>query len=182
MTEKKVIKLNLGSGNFKLDDYINIDIRPETNPDIVCDALTRLPYISYSVTEIRCAEFLEHFTHKELIIILKEIYRVLKTGGLFRFGLPDGKYCSMLLADSIRNGQTEGKDIDYLVQNILGEPVNEEMNQKTITAKSHSNLLTQDYLELSLKNAGFKDIKFNQHMEEYDSWKEVYKIIGQATK
>ncbi|MBI1974865.1 MAG: class I SAM-dependent methyltransferase, partial [Parcubacteria group bacterium] len=36
-------KLNLGSGAFRKDGYLNVDINPQCNPDIVHD-LDFLPY------------------------------------------------------------------------------------------------------------------------------------------
>ena len=32
-----MVKLNLGCGNRKIHNFINVDARKEVNPDVVCD-------------------------------------------------------------------------------------------------------------------------------------------------
>ena len=54
------IKLNLGSGKRKLEGYVNIDNRPEVDPDVVCDVIEGLPYHDNSINEVRAFDFLEH--------------------------------------------------------------------------------------------------------------------------
>lgn len=76
------IKLNLGCGLRRLSGYINIDNRPEVNPDLVCDVLQGLPYQNSSVDEIRAHDFLEHIPLGKTIQVIEEIYRVLKPGGM----------------------------------------------------------------------------------------------------
>jgi predicted SAM-dependent methyltransferase len=39
-----MVKLNLGCGFRKLENYINIDNRAEVNPDLICDVIEGLPY------------------------------------------------------------------------------------------------------------------------------------------
>lgn len=74
-------KLNLGSGPRKLEGYINIDIRPEADPDIVHDVETGLPYKDNYFDEVRAWDFLEHIRIGKTIFVMEEIYRVLKPNG-----------------------------------------------------------------------------------------------------
>ncbi len=75
------MKLNLGSGFRQQKEYVNIDNRPETDPDLLCDIEAGLPYEDDSISEIRAVDFLEH-TH-QVIFVIEEIWRVLKDNGLF---------------------------------------------------------------------------------------------------
>ncbi len=86
-----MIKINLGSGLNKLPGYINIDIRPEVKPDLVCDVEKGLPYDDDSVDEVRAYDFLEHIT--ETVAVIEDIYRVLKPGGKLSISVPstDGR-------------------------------------------------------------------------------------------
>ena len=188
MTEQKVIKLNLGAGNFPLEGYTNVDIRPmDGKTNLVCDILKGLPSEINSVDEIRCAEFLEHFTPNQIEKVIQEVYRVLKAGGVFKFGLPNVEYCAFELA-KIYQEERENDDgehqIEYLIRNIVGERLREDkvISQNEFNARRHSILFSEHYLRLLLEKYNFKNIEFGQHMEEYDEWKEKYKIIGRATK
>lgn len=82
-----MIKLNLGSGEEKLEGYINVDLYSEFS-DIKCD-VRKLSYNDNSVDEIRAYHIIEHFNFKEAYDIIKEWYRVLKPGGLILIETPD---------------------------------------------------------------------------------------------
>ena len=75
------MNLNLGSGLNKLEGCINIDIRPEMEPDLVCDCLS-LPYADDSADTIYAIDFLEHIPIGKTVAMVEEIYRVLKPGGM----------------------------------------------------------------------------------------------------
>lgn len=72
-------KLNIGCGPDKKDGYINIDYDSTFNPDIVRDIEKGLPFDDNSVDEIFCSHVLEHV--KDLIFVMNEFWRVLKSGG-----------------------------------------------------------------------------------------------------
>jgi SAM-dependent methyltransferase len=78
LAEKPI--LNLGSGNQpKLANTINIDMMDYENVDIVADIM-HLPFCDSTVNAVMSLAVLEHV--KEPSVVLKEIYRVLKPGGL----------------------------------------------------------------------------------------------------
>jgi len=87
------MKLNLGSGFRKQHGYINIDNRPETYPDLLCNIENGLPYDDGKVDEIRAVDFLEHLHQDKVIFVIEEIWRVLKNNGLFYSRTPsvDGR-------------------------------------------------------------------------------------------
>ena len=87
------IKLNLGTGKRKLEGYVNIDNRPEVDPDVVCDVIEGLPYHDNSINEVRAFDFLEHIPLGKTIKAIEDIYRVLKPGGFFEHFTPstDGR-------------------------------------------------------------------------------------------
>lgn len=84
------VKLNLGSGLRPQEGYINIDNRPEVNPDVIADILN-LPYVDSSVDYIRAYDILEHIPLGKTIPVIEEIYRVLKPGGIFESFTPDAE-------------------------------------------------------------------------------------------
>jgi predicted SAM-dependent methyltransferase len=82
------IKLNLGCGQRKIAGYINVDIRPEMNPDLVCD-IKNMPFGDSTVSEVRAYDILEHIPMGQTREVIEEIYRVLTPDGLFEHFTPD---------------------------------------------------------------------------------------------
>jgi ubiquinone/menaquinone biosynthesis C-methylase UbiE len=81
------MKLNLGSGFKKKEGYTNVDVFAEAQPDVCHDLLiTPWPWSDNSADEVVFEFSLEQMgeTTAQLITILKESYRVLKTEGLLK--------------------------------------------------------------------------------------------------
>lgn len=88
------MKLNLGSGAQRLDDYVNIDMYERFTPDIVWN-LEQTPYPfaeDNSVDEIRAHHALEHMGQNTdtFLAMIKEFYRILKPGGILDVTVPPG--------------------------------------------------------------------------------------------
>lgn len=78
----KMVKLNLGSGNYPRDGFINVDIDPNAlKVDLVHDLTKPLPYYSGSVDFIFSSHLIEHFWMKDLAKLMVDWHRVLKDGG-----------------------------------------------------------------------------------------------------
>ena len=91
------MKIDLGSGYYKRDGFISIDIRPECKPDIVCDIAQGLPFNSNSIEYVRAHDFLEHIPRDRIIFVIEEIYRVLVPNGILDHCTPsdDGRGYAM---------------------------------------------------------------------------------------
>lgn len=86
------MKLNLGSGWDKKNGFVNIDIDPGAEPDVVCDIL-HMPFREGAADGVRAFDVLEHVPNDKRIAVIEEIYRVLKPDGLFEHFTPttDGR-------------------------------------------------------------------------------------------
>jgi predicted SAM-dependent methyltransferase/glycosyltransferase involved in cell wall biosynthesis len=89
--------LNIGSGQKKIDGFINIDI--DKNADIQIDVTKGLPFQDNSISGIFCEHFIEHLRQREAIKFLRECRRILVPDGLLRIATPDLdflliKYCN----------------------------------------------------------------------------------------
>lgn len=82
------IKINLGCGNDKMQGYINVDNDTACKPDVVADLTHRLPFKDNCAIIIRAHNVLEHLPGLSPMNLLKEIYRVLRPGGIFIFRVP----------------------------------------------------------------------------------------------
>jgi SAM-dependent methyltransferase len=90
--------LNIGSGDQKLDGYINIDLY-NLNADAPWSA-ARLPLNSCSVAMIKSFQTIEHFEHDQILEIFKEWYRVLKPGGELHMNTPDIIHSCKMVAEN----------------------------------------------------------------------------------
>ena len=88
------VRLNLGAGFRKIaGGFINIDYRPETEPDLCVDVTEGLPFDDNSVDVVRAMDFLEHIPIGKVVPLMDEIWRVLKPGGVLESITPstDGR-------------------------------------------------------------------------------------------
>jgi SAM-dependent methyltransferase len=82
------MKINIGSGNTRVDGFLNIDSDPLCEPDYVINLETdTLPFDDNTIDEVRAHSILEHigpgFFH-----LIKELYRVCKDGALIDIIVP----------------------------------------------------------------------------------------------
>ncbi len=83
------LKVNLGAGHLPLDGYVNVDMRPLPEIDVVA-SIDDLPFGPGTLAEISSAHTLEHFPLEELRRRLLPYWvGLLKPGGLFRATVPD---------------------------------------------------------------------------------------------
>ena len=83
------MKLHLGCGNKRIEGFMNVDIRPGNNVDII-DNISELNSVDNSSVElIYASHVLEHFGRHEYINVLERWYDLLKKGGKLRLSVPD---------------------------------------------------------------------------------------------
>ncbi len=85
------IKLNLGSGFKKLEDFINIDSSGHCSPDLILDIIQcPWPFDSDSVDYVLMESVLEHLPIDpgRFFLILQEIYRVSCAGAIIEIECP----------------------------------------------------------------------------------------------
>ncbi len=80
--------LNLGCGKSNPKEYYGIDIAEHEGVDAVCDLNEGIPLPDNSFVEINAIDFLEHLKPENNIMIMEEIYRVLKPGGKLKALVP----------------------------------------------------------------------------------------------
>jgi len=105
------LRLNLGSGNNRVDGFISVDLYDE-EADVRAD-IAELPFDSNSVEEIVCYQVIEHVPYNKSNQMFEEMYRVLKPGGTAIVETPDIDYvCEAILAEGLK---------DKWIYNLVGE-------------------------------------------------------------
>ena len=97
------MKLNLGCGDKILPGYVNVDVAPARagqKPDVICDLHELTPFEDETADEILAVHVVEHFWRWEVVDVLKEWIRVLKTGGRMILECPNlQSACQQFLRD-----------------------------------------------------------------------------------
>jgi predicted SAM-dependent methyltransferase len=136
------MKLNLGSGQLRLEGYINVDLFDPT-ADLKCD-IRKLPFDDCTVDEIIASHVIEHFDHMEAFSVLAEWKRVLKVGGTLIIETPEllGTMRKFLAADERLRCDMYG--------HIFSTP--------WIDGQWHKFIYTPQQLDFTLRRMGFVNI------------------------
>lgn len=95
------MKLNLGSGNNRIDGFISVDLYDE-EADVRAD-ITELPYEANSVDEIVCYQVVEHVPYNKSEQMFEEMCRVLKPSGTAIIETPDVDIvCQKILEEGLQ--------------------------------------------------------------------------------
>jgi len=81
-------RVNLGSGKHPAPGYLNIDI--DAGADLCLNLMTtNLPLADSSADVVVCMSAINYFTRERAAELVAEVHRVLKPGGIVRFGVQD---------------------------------------------------------------------------------------------
>jgi hypothetical protein len=141
--DQKKLMLNLGCGDKKISGYINIDIRKECKPDLVCN-VCKLPYEPNTVDRILASDILEHIGIHDLKGVLMHWHDILKKDGTLIIKTPN--------LDTIIDYYKTGKiPFEELVRKIYG--------QQDYEGNYHFTGFNPDSLYRELMYIGFVKIK-----------------------
>lgn len=160
------LRLHWGCGHAIAPGWINTDIRPIRGVDLCADIRDGLPLAGESIDLISSQHALQELTIVEIMAALEEFHRVLKTGGIARFCLPD--------FDKLVTAYVSGDDAlqkcwdwrdrsgNYISQIIF--------NNHTRTP------LTYGWMEELMSYAGFGQITRNAHGETSSTSPEIVEL------
>ena len=135
-------KLHLGSGVKRIPGFINVDLDPNVNPDVLSD-LRQLPFETDSIDEIYACAVIEHFGRHEQLSVLKEWNRVLKPNSPIYISTTDFEQCVLEYVNT--------KNIDSITGLIIGGQKSE--------FDYHGMIFDFNKLSFLLKDSGFHTIK-----------------------
>lgn len=118
------MRLNLGCGDKILPGYVNVDIAPSRKgqvPDVLCD-LHALKFEEASADEILSVHVVEHFWRWEVVGVLKEWARVLKTGGKIVLECPNLESACREFLENPMQGAGPGKEGQRTMWVFYGDP------------------------------------------------------------
>lgn len=133
--------LNIGCDRWKLPGFINIDINPEVNPDLILDLNNLAEHFNEnSVDFIYAGHIFEHFEYKESLNIIKQCQSVLKPFRTLLAVVPDW-----------RKAQEES---------------DESADRIILAHGDHKMLMSAERLRAMLKDSGFKIVQEIENLIE----------------
>jgi len=164
---RKWRKVNIGSGSVYLPGYCNIDLSAAA--DLYLDLEKRLlPFPSESLEAAVCISTINYFSRERGARIVKDVYRVLKQGGIARFATQDLR----IIAEKYVSG-----DRDFFFQKLpdgrerfAGKTMGDKVNSwfygyTTLRGKRCRYVYDFETLALLFKEAGFSGIEQKRYRE-----------------
>lgn len=84
-----LLKINLGSGHWKLEGWVNVDIDPDSEPDVLADLSGPLPFDDGVAGFMHTEDFIDQLDLTGARRFLLECHRILAPGGVIRILTPD---------------------------------------------------------------------------------------------
>jgi predicted SAM-dependent methyltransferase len=154
LIKEKLIRLDIGSGDFPLEDFVSIDLHKDA--DVVHNIKEPLPYKDGTVDEIYCSHLIEHVWDEEIRDILRDWRRVLKPGGQLTIWTVDfDKLVQYYNRDKYKRDEKLMRYINWRIFN------------KNEPGEEHKSVYTKEYLSKILNNLGFKRVKYLLPSKDY---------------
>lgn len=186
------LKLNLGCGRAVLPGWINIDNSPSVvlskipfakqllfklrilsleqlenqwPKDIVwADVSRKIPYPDGRVDKVYSSHFLEHIEKEKGEAVLREVFRVLRKGGLFRLVVPDLAFHAQRYLKKISESDSVGREPhDEFLFNIYGA----YLESQRFGAR-HRYMYDWPTLRMVLEKAGFSRVLLQPYRKSLD--------------
>ena len=142
-----MLRLNIGCGKNKFPGFVNIDIDPIMEPDLVADITQTLPYDNQSVDEIWFIHGLEHISYHKHEQVLREFNRVLKMHGNLILAYPEFTTVAKYYIDNYKGKRDFWRACCFGRQLTVGDV--------------HLSPINTSELVVMLKECGFENIRIS---------------------
>lgn len=171
INSNSVRKLAIGSPNVVPDGWLAVDKTPEAPGVLAFDAARRFPIDDCTFDYIHSEHMIEHISWHDGLFMLKECRRILRPGGVVRIATPNLETLSNLYASA--GTASSANYIRWVIDEWLaditldGKPV---YLPGFVINNAHRNfehkfLYDRQVLELTMREAGFVDIRICVHGE-----------------
>lgn len=147
------MKINFGSGGWKLPGWVNVDLALADRPDILADLSAPLPFRDGSARLLHAEDFLDQLPLERAAAFLAECHRILQPGGVLRVLVPDFAKLTRLYLD-------EPAELVRIWRAYVGEPLllgtaGEVVNLGMRTG-GHSFMYDAETLQALMSRCGFR--------------------------
>lgn len=155
----KVRCLHLGCGDHYLDGWLNSDFNANSGQVLILDATRPFPIALDLFDLIFSEHMIEHLSYLDGKNMLKECFRVLKSGGTIRIATPNLKFLIELYSNS-RN-ELQNDYIEWAINNYVKYAPTKNpifVLNNFVRDWGHKFIYDEETLSQLLMDAGFKNI------------------------
>ena len=150
-------KINLGSADASAEGWINVDIVPGTNVDVVANA--KYLFMQEKPDVIRASHVLEHIPPNEAMSVLRTWKETLASGGTLIVGVPDFDYVvEQYVRDPVTHLRFWREGFDRLLFVQLYGPFFAHRTEPDNEPYRHHAVFNGESLKEVLADAGFTEI------------------------
>jgi SAM-dependent methyltransferase len=161
-------RLNWGCGPNSMDGWINSDQKAGPGIDLSGDIRDGLPLESDSLDYIVSIHALEEVPYPDLLLVLRELRRVLKPNGTLRLSLPD-------LDKGIQAYLRQDRDY-FLIPDDEVSSVGGKLIVQLLWYGYSRTLFTYDFIEELLHKAGFRYVRQCCYRETSSPYAEIVEL------
>lgn len=164
-------RLDVCGGRYPFDraNFLNVDVAPLPEVDLVFDIRKRFPIDDGVIEEVISIATLEHVREHDVRHVLKEFFRVLKPGGVLRVCTPD--------IEGIAKGILEGENAEVVNQHLFGRFKGGDTEDLDL----HRWMYTAAQMMDVLRSFGFTGVE-RRPMEEIGMHEPKYNYLIRAVK
>lgn len=155
--DDKGLKIHLGPGPINLQGWVNIDARHAPHIHLHSDVFTLNEFADGAISEIYMCHVLEHFSFEEVSLLLCNLSKKLKMGGVIRLSVPD-------FDRLVRVYEANGNDLELIKFALMGGQGYEY--------NFHKSVFNREVLAKHLVSSGF------DHVVEWDTLEEFGVHLG----
>ena len=169
-------KLQIGCQDHPMKGWLNADINPLHEEIILMDATKPFPLPNDTFEFIFSEHMIEHIGFQEGLAMMKECYRVMKTGGVIRLSTPNIKFLIELYNEP--KSETQKKYLDFSKRYFSdNRPILDTIIINNFFRDwGHQFIHDFKTLEYILAQAGFKNVK------QCEVYKSEYAVLQNLEK
>jgi predicted SAM-dependent methyltransferase len=167
------ICLELGSGPKKgVNGWLTVDI--VEGADLHWDLTRRLPFDDNEVSRIYCSHLLEHFGIRELVALLADCRRILRSGGVMSVAVPNAR----IYLDGYQASETFDGDRFFQYRPAVSQFGRIDIvNYIAYMDGAHRYMFDEENLLAVLRSADFSAVKLRGFDEELDRQDRDYESL-----
>ena len=146
----KLAKLELGCGHRPTPGYIHNDINDFDGVDVVSNPW-EITFPDGSLDEVIALGNIEHLTYEQVNSTFRNIYRMLKPGGIFLFDVPEIPAWCKYVVDHF-----EGKSIPFTIEHVFATLY----GWQRWPGDEHKSGWYMEKLAATIEKAGFSSVSY----------------------
>jgi predicted SAM-dependent methyltransferase len=161
-------RLQWGCGRKPVPGWVNSDRQALPGVDICCDIRDGLPVPADHFDYVASMHALQEIPFRELVGVLHELRRVIRTGGVLRLGLPD--------LDRAIDAYVRGDAGYFVVPDDDAATLAGKLSVQMTWYGSSRSLLTHDFVAELLAKAGFADVRRAEYRRTASAYPEIVSL------